>query len=495
MNEDRGFDMLAVEVFTWSPHSETACEVCMLEAERGRRVGFVFLDVQNVDEYPGATVFARWIYSLLRRTRQTKLRMIEEVLQSRGVTVIPPLRATGTVRISSQSAGIHSALDLRKYQHQGAALGLGALSSLITHLGDSNPVVPSYRDLVDRLLSAGRDSFVLTQQVIDAYRPRELLVFNGRHACPKGIVEAARLAGVKVFYHEVASTPSRYYCSENPIQSSSHGRAMLREAWEQAGSEREEIAAKYFAPRRGGELLLEARFHNPQKRGLSLSDTGRRRIAYYASSIDEYAAVEDGLDQGLFATQRDAVEWLVAWVRARPDHELIIRIHPRMRSLTPQERRWWMSQACENVTVLPAEHPADSYALSDSAYRVICFHSSIGPESSYRGKVSILVGDAAYRGLDCVYEPQSVEELDRMLVDTGLGPKPPGNSLPFGYRQMTQGTPFRFYQPTSFREGSIFGKPVPTTSPLLVRVVCKCLSLLDSGVGYVRRSIDEWRHR
>ena len=497
MHDAAGFDLLAVEVFAWSPHLETACEICLCEADRGRRVGFVFLDVENVDEHPGPTVFARWIHRLLRGMRQTKLRMIEGVLRSHGVTVIPAVKAPGNVpRLSSAREGIATAQDLRDYSPGGAALGLGALSSLIFHLGDAEPDVKAHRRLVDRLIQSGHESFTLTQQLIDDHGAREVLVFNGRFACTKGIVEAARMAGVKVRYHEAGGTRDRYYCSTHSVHSAYHARTALREAWDQGGADREAIAARYFAPGRGGETsLLEARVANPQQRGRSLPGSGRRRIVYYASSIDEYAAVEEGLDEGLFPSQRDAVEWLVAWVRAKPDHELILRIHPRMRHLTPRERRWWMSLAGANVTTVPAEDSADSYALAAGADRVVCYHSSVGPEATWLGKVSILVGDASYRGLDCVYEPASTDELDRLLLDADLPPRPPDNCLPFGYRQMVYGTPYRFYEPTSFREGRFHGLPVPTQPSPGIRVLCKGLSSLESCLGVVRRGLATWSDR
>jgi hypothetical protein len=497
VSDAHGFDLLAVEVFAWSPHLETACEICLREAARGRRVGFVLLDVVNVDEHPGPTVLARGIYRLLRETRQAKLRMIEQVLRSHGVTVIPAVTAPlDTPRISSARVGIATAEELRLYRQGGAALGLGALSSLIFHLGDAEPDVTAHRGLVDHLLRVGHECFTLTQRLIDDHAPGEVLVFNGRFACTKGIVEAARMAGVKVLYHEAGGKRDRYCCSEDPVHSASRARTALRKAWEQGGADREAVAAKYFAPGRGGETgLLEARFANPQQRGRTFPVTGRRRIVFYASSIDEYAAVEEGFDEGLFLSQRDAVEWMVAWVRAKPDHELILRIHPRMRNLTPRERHWWMSLAGENVTTLSAEDSADSYALAASADRVVCYHSSLGPEATWLGTVSILVGDASYRGLDCVYEPTSTDDLDRMLRDTSLLPKPARNCLPFGYRQMVQGTPYRFYEPTSFREGRFHGIPVPARPSPGVRALCKGLSSLESLIGFVRNGLAEWRQR
>lgn len=494
MGDGARLDMLAVEVFAWSPHLETACEICLCEAERGRRVGFVFLDVDNIDEYPGVTPIARWIHRLLRGARRAKVRMIEEVLRSHGVTVIPvDGRNAPAARLPGAGAGFESAATLRGYRHEHAALGLGVLSSMTFHLRDAEPDVASHREMVDRLLAASIDAYGQARRVIGEWRPEEVLVFNGRFACTKGVVEAARAEGVRVLYHEVGGSQDRYYFSDRAVHSSDAARERLRDGWERAGEDREAIAHRYFAPRRSGARLLEGRFSNPQQRGRSLPETGRRRIVYYASSVDEYAAVEDGLDEGLFASQRAAVEWLVAWVRSRPDVELILRIHPRMTNLSPPERRWWMSLDGGNVTTLPAEHPADSYALAAGADRVVCFHSSLGPEATWLGTVSILVGDASYRGLDCVYEPRSIEELEACLLDGDLPPKPAARCLPFGYHQMTKGTPFRFYRPASFREGSFFGTPVPTKPPLPVRVVARILSSLDRGLLVVRRRLAAWK--
>lgn len=481
MTDSHGFDLLAVEAFTWPPHLETACEICLGEAERGRRVGFVFLDVDNLDEFPGGTIFCRAIHRLLRGARRKRVEAIEAILRSHGVTVIPtPDPTESRTELTSREAGIDSAAALREFRPEGAALGLGVLSSVIFHAGDIDPDISAHRRLIDRLLIAAQRSFRLTRRLLAEQRPADVLVFNGRFACAKGIAEAARLGGARVLYHEVGATPDRYYLADRTTHSASNARAMLREAWDRAGEDRETVAATFFAPGRGGARLLEQRHANPQRPGVALATAGRRRVVYYASSIDEFAAVDDGLGDGVFASQRAAVEWLVAWVRSRPDTELVIRVHPRMRRLSPRERAWWQSLAGDNVTTLPAEHPADSYALAASADRVVVYHSSLAPEATWLGKVAILVGDASYRGLDCVYEPGTVAELEALLDDATLPPKPRANCLPFGYDRMRRGTPFRFYEPTSFRTGRFFGVPVPTKPSPLIRVAAKALAVLDT---------------
>jgi hypothetical protein len=391
--------------------------------------------------------------------------------------------------MSYREFGVDSTSRLRELRIEGAALGLGVLSSLISHTGDLDPDINSHRILTDHLLNISYQCFKLTSRLIDEYRPYRVLVFNGRFACSKGIVEAGKRSGVKILYHEVGGTQNRYSLSDQSPHSSNNERAMLKEAWASAGEDRETVAAMYYSPKRGGVRLLEARHLNSQKPGTSLPNFGRRRIVYYSSSIDEYAAVEDGYANCVFPSQREAVQWLVDWILDKPDMELIIRIHPRMTRMAVRERQWWTSLAGNNVIILLADHPADSYALAKSADRVVCFHSSMGPEATFIGNISILVGDASYRGLDCVHEPRSIEELDQMLQDDQLPPKLPINCLPFGYYRMTCGTHFRYYQPTSFRQGTFFGEPVLTKPSLSVRSVAKCLSIADALVLGYRRSL------
>jgi hypothetical protein len=463
--DEPGFDLLAVTAISWwVPVLETICEICLREAELGRRVGFVFLDIENVDEFPEETntLIGSWIYAARRQVRLKKVRRIEAILSSRGVTVIPSIRPSSRSRLTCSQAGIDSIPALRQFRFEGAALGLGALSSLIFRLMDSEPAFAENRALIDRLLTSSFQAYDLTRGLLAQFRPTRVLVYNGRFACSKGIWEAARLSGAEVWFHENVSTYERFYYSPLPVSSAASGRAALRDGWARAGEDREAIAAKFFSPGRGGAPILETTWRNPEDRtdGRSLPSRGLRRIVFFVSSIDEYAAVDNAVDQVLFDSQRSTLEWLISWTRERPDTELIIRVHPRMLRLAARERGWWDSLASENVIVVPAESPVDSYALALSADRVVCFHSSLGAESTYLGKVSILVGDASYRGLDCVYEPDSNAELERMLEDDSLSPKPKENCLPFGYRRLMGGEEFRFYQPASFSEGSLFGEQV-----------------------------------
>ncbi|MEI6820224.1 MAG: hypothetical protein WCL19_11565, partial [Verrucomicrobiota bacterium] len=422
--------------------------------------------------------FGALIHAVGRKARLGRVRAIEEILRSRGVTVFRSVAAPKSARrLTCASAGVDSVASLREYRLGDAALGLGTLSTLVRLTGDSNPDFSANRALIDRILNSAHRAFLLTTELVERFKPDEILLYNGRLAVSKGISEAARLSDVGVLYHELVSTHDRFFLAPYSPHSQRNTRRELSDSWASAGAGRETIAERYFTPGRGGVPLFETPYLELQRRDQQLPASGRWRLAYFVSSIDEYAAVEDGFENPLFDSQQSAAEWLVSWVRGRPDTELVIRMHPRSRGLSARERNWWESLAAANVTVLAAESSVDSYGLALSADRVVSHHSSIGAEAAYLGKVSILVGDADYRGLDCVYEPRTIDELARMLCDRVLQPKSRENCLPFGYQRLMRGERYRFYQPTTFHGGGFFGQRITPDKeePPLARVTMRTL--------------------
>lgn len=460
MLAESGFDLLAVEARSTTPHLETACEVCLCEAARGRRVAFAFLDVAIISPHP--------IKDLIkRRQRLKRVRALERTLREHGVTVIPNIGVSAfPTPLTSRQLGIHSLDALRNLVVGDAALGLGVLSSLISFLHDTMPDVATHRALIDRLLASAQRAFTLTHGLIERHGPKSILVFNGRLAYSKGIVEAARLTHTGVLYHEISMSHERYYLEAHSVHNMRHAREMLHQAWAHGPDDRVRVGESFFSHQRVERVPLHAPYLAAQQDGRSVPLNGCRRIVYYASSVDEFAAVEDGLTPVAFETQFAALKWLAAWTRARPDTELIIRMHPRMRDLSRQELARWHELAGANVMLLQADSAIDSYALAGTADKVVVFHSTMGIEASYLGRPSILVGDAAYRGLDCVYEPGTPDELERLLLDDTLPPKPRENCLPYGYWLLTQGEPYRYYQPTSYTTGCFLGRSLPAADGL-----------------------------
>lgn len=486
MVDHTALDLLVIEAFTWTPTLETACEIGLRGAEDGRRVGFVFLDIENVDQFP-MTVDVRvasWIYALGRRSRMRRVGTVEKILRSHGITVVGPARPPNSAaRLSSADLGIDSLDSLRDFRFEEAKLGFGVASSLVRYFGDSAPDFGLSRPVIDRLLNSAVQSFALSRALIEQWRPKRVLVYNGRFAVSKAVSEAARLHHVETLYHEIVSSHERFYCSSHVVHSMRNTRQDLRASWTAAGDGRELVAQQFFTPGRGGIRLFETQFLEFQRRDEIVPRSHRWRVVFFVSSIEEYASVEDGFENPLFDSQHDAARWLVSWTEAQPTAELFIRLHPRMRWLSERERGWWEALASDSVFVLPAESPVDSYSLASSADRVVAYHSSVGAEAAYDGAVSILVGDADYRGLDCVYEPRNTAELEHMLSDVDLPPKPRENCLPFGYHRLMRGEIYRFYRPASFDGGGFFGVDVTPDGEedLLRRNAIKLMYKLDGA--------------
>ena len=450
-------DLLAIETFPWTPHLETAAEVCITEAEVGRSVGFAFIHVDNPDLGEP---------SLRGRIRgenpKNKVARLMRLLRSQGVTSIEtPELPAATRRLAREFATQHIVRiatidDVRRLLYKDAPLGIGIASSLIHHTQDPLPDVTRLRGLIARYLSASATVFESAFALIREYRPKTVLAFNGRFACTKPIVEAARQLEAECLLHERGATVERYIVRRGSLHDFALDRRCIAEMWAQAPAERAEVGRSFFARRRQGDGIGWQSFTGRQRQGFVSPRRHSRRIVYFSSCNDEYASV-DARPDTCFDSQRHAIEFLVEWTRDQPDAELVIRLHPNLQGKPDSDPRYWESLREQNVIIEGPESETDSYALAESADLVVTYGSTMGVEAAFLGKPVLLLCDSRYSGLDIVYEPKTPEEVVALLCQSALPPKPIENCLPYGYYALTFGTPYRFYQPKSLFEGSLMG--------------------------------------
>ena len=82
--------------------------------------------------------------------------------------------------------------------------------------------------------------------------------------------------------------------------------------------------------------------------------------------------------------------------------------------------------------MIPAAAPCSTYDLLDAAEKVIVFGSTMGAESVYWGKATILLAGAFYYKLDICYIPKNVDELFSFITKK-LEPKNPYGAIQYGY--------------------------------------------------------------
>ena len=487
-------DLLAIDTFSFTPHLETTGEICISESLAGSSVGFAFVDVDNPDDMPAHPLLELFLGGRKHR----KVNNLRRLLSVQAVGQIDePRLPDSSCRAAANFAKHRVATldDLKNLSYKGAPLGRGVASSLISRTGDPEPNPRAFRDLISRYLGASALVFEASYLLIRHHRPKTVLVFNGRFACVQPIVEAAKQLQVGCLFHERGATFERYEIFDKPVDDIVYARQCIRNAWDRAGTDRGELGRSFFYRRRNGDGIGWTSYTDGQERGLVLPRGASRRLVYFSSSDDEYAACGDLVEHPLFDSQKHAVHFLIDWVGRQTEIELVIRVHPNVQERSVRERGWWNSLTGANIRLESSAARTDSYALAESADTVLTYGSTMGVEASFLGKPVILLGDSAYRGFGCVYEPKTLDNLQALLAQAALPPMPQETCIPLGYYGLTFGREYRRYQPSDFFHGLFMGVDLAEEPELLRRfrmspagrAVKKILKPHLFGYGVIRK--------
>jgi len=450
---------LIAETVAFSPHLETAGEIALKAQAAGGLVSFAWLG----DDLPWSDWELPRIARLVGCSFAPRIKRFEELLAEHGVNVVSRLPAdtAQAVKLQQWANNFSGDLDaLKAYEFDGAKLGMGAASSLISWTRDShyNPAHDAAR--VRACLSSSALVYGRALAMIEATKPSQIITFNGRFSTCKPIVEAGKKYGIPVLLHERGHAFDHYECFHDQIHNFAYIRERIRDAWETADPvERARLGHQYFERRLKGDGIYWYSFTKDQHRGMVKPPAaGKRRVVYYNSSDDEYAAVSDVYTLGYWPNQMSAVHDLISICQSQGDIELVIRMHPNL-SKSPIECARWNMLKSDCLTIIAADDPTDSYALLASADVIVCYGSSIGIEASYAGKPTILLGPCFYQGLGVAHEPADATQLALLLQPNHILPSiDRERCLPYGYYYLTFGIKFNYYQPTSFAQGSFLGE-------------------------------------
>ncbi|GHD50011.1 hypothetical protein GCM10017083_23150 [Thalassobaculum fulvum] len=134
------------------------------------------------------------------------------------------------------------------------------------------------------------------------------------------------------------------------------------------------------------------------------------------------------------STYADQVEWLadtVEWAAARPDLQLVVRVHPaeirgtlRSRQRVIDALRDRVGRFPRNLLLVPADDPVSSYALAALCDTVLVFGTKAAIEFAAAGLDVVAAGDAWTRGKGVSRDPAGRAAYRRLLRD--WTPQPPG---------------------------------------------------------------------
>lgn len=360
-------------------------------------------------------------------------------------------------------AGFDSIEEINQYRHDGESLGYGVASGLISIYRDHRFDTEIHRAEVRRELKTSLQVYENLKRELRNFRPDRVYFFNGRIATHLPAYLLCRRMGIEFYSYEVAGKNDSYRLLKNKTVHAPISREeveQMRAGWNE---ERRRTGESVLRQRRLGKHLAKIpMFTAEQVKGLLPEgfDSGRRNIAVFNSTIDEYAGIE-GWTNRIYESDETAA--LGRILESFEDDERFIfhlRVHPHMKEVASTTSQLVdirkLAQRFRNLRVIWPNDSIDSYALLDACEKTLTFGSTIGIEATYWGKPSILAGRAFYENMDCVYLPKTHEEVVA-LVRADLGPCPVETALMYFHWEVSDGIPFTWFKETGIRNGFATG--------------------------------------
>ncbi len=462
---------LILETNALKPHLETAGELAFRLKDEGAAVFYSWLG----SDLPWSDWNLPWHLKFIGCSLDKRLNDFSDLLLDSDISILdkPNISDQVVIEISDWASSFTGGLDqLKNYKYKEKLLGMGVASSLISFYSDSlYPVQEKFPEVRMALFSAAlvyERAFAL----ISMSAPDYVVTFNGRFATAKPIVLAAQELKVKVIRHERGSTFERYETFTDAIHNYEYIKLRINDHWASTNKcDRGLNAKSFFERKRGGDGIGWHSFTEKQISGfVPAKKNGCRRVVYFSSSDDEYAAVTDVYKPGPWSNQLTAVNALIDLCNSIENIELVIRVHPHLSKKSKKEQeRWRVFESSERLIYIAPSNPVDSYSLLDSADVVVTYGSTIGIEAAYWGKPSVLLGPSSYRDTSSVFSPSSNDELLRLLLNIDLVVPDKDFCLKYGNYYLTYGSLFEYYRPSSLSDGLLKGKRLGWDPDLLYK--------------------------
>ena len=457
---------------TVAPHFETELEIAQRHIEAGDEVTFLSClgELDACDFNPGRDPDK---CEACRLRRQHGLTRLTTTCRSAGMT---PLGNAAIPAVCLQSPQA-----LRQWKIQNFDIGYACLSSLVSLTRDPQPDLAKHRDQLERLARAALATWNTTLGWLTTRRPDRVYVFNGRFAATRAVLRACQLAKINCYIHERGCDTRHFQLYRNHLPHDiDQVQRRMRHHWnrQSANPRRDQLARAWY---RGRVARVETNWHSfvrGQTHGQLPDSWNSRRhnIAVYTSSEDEFVAIGDCWQNRLYPDQSEALNRIAVDLETtRPDAHLTIRVHPNLAGVDNASTRALQGLNRSNVTLIDATARIDSYQLMRAADTVVTFGSTMGMESVYWSRPSVLLGPCFYQSLRGTYQARSHGETLRLLT-ADLMPRFNHDALLYGYWMQTHGIGFTHFQADglftgTFRGETVYPKPPRTLGRRMARQV------------------------
>ena len=317
--------------------------------------------------------------------------------------------STMTANLSNVICNASNISMLKDIDVQGVKPG-AALANEITTLTKNRDIdLNKNKRLVRVLVESYLQIYNAVTKFIIVNSVDRIFLFNGRFLHERAVWDAARALGVQVVLFE--NTRNRYFLREEGFHSRINNQKFMLEHWENSDlnlKKRLELGSKYFS-----ELRSRSRpFFMETKKDLKI---GKPYFVYFSSSDDEAVGFWDEWNEPL-GEQIECVRRLQKIFDGQNKYEFIVRLHPNLKNKSDNQKNGWLTiKDSESSRVIGPEEPISSYELLDNSVGSITFGSTIGLESAFALKPSLVIADCGYDLLGVVDKATSWADVSNWI--------------------------------------------------------------------------------
>ena len=387
---------------------------------------------------------------------------------------------------------------LKSLEYENFDIGMAVASMLIEKYRDCDLETNRIMQEINDWIGASLTVYLSVLNHLAEKQVDRVYVFNGRRSIYRGVVRACRSVNTDVYCLDGHRNLSRFTHLKNRIY---HDIKAHHEDVEKLWSEtdpatREQVGRQFFEEQASGKARFN--FTKDQQENLLPRNwnSSEDNVAVFPSSEFELAAISNDFGISFYKDQLTAIKSIAAELEANDAHtHLYVRVHPNLKGDNNHATKALLSLDSTKITVIPPESPISTYALMQSANKVISFASTAGMEAAYRGKPSILIGAGFYQDLGFTYNPKSHDEV-MQLLSSKPGPKPIEGTLKFGFHQLNHGAQHVYFQRESTWKGKFKSKYVDDVIPVRWRIALKFTqSRLGPFIDRLSRYHQNWVKR
>ena len=449
--------VLIIESCPGVPHTDTSLEIAIREKEAGSKVFMGLIFPQNKtweysNQYPASGIMA--LSGFIQEN-------IHQICSKFNIPVIYPKKEKYVFDAKLwKELMLDGCLFKEKWEFKKIVT---STVSALTFTAQPDLFSKSILPMTEKYAGVALNTYYATINLIHQTQPDLVYYYNGRWASCKPIEWAAEDCGIKVLHHERGSDTDKFEIYQGAYYSYEEHRNRIKKLASITNDETlRVIGSSHFIKKRNRTDTYWPAFASNQIYG-SFPDilNGKKYIAYFTSSEDEFSQIPGNRIDTYFGSQFEAFKILksLAFKKKVP---LVIRVHPNVALKNPEESFFWDSQADTNTIIFGSKADVDTYALLDHANIVVTYGTTVGLEAAYIKKPSILIGNSPWFNEPGFHCPRNLTELDRLLDYA------PANNCDFvyqyGYYMEKFGEKFKYFKPSSFWSGQFLGHTVQPSS-------------------------------